>query len=95
MKRSKTKKKVSVKENIIDNYLGPSIIFGTILTGFNFCLLWFSLYSKEYSGLYFDLFGNIYVDTFINIIFDVILFSGIFLLDTYLLIEVIILDRHK
>ena len=96
MKRSKTKKKEIKKNELrIKEYIYPSIIMGLALTGFNFCLLIFSLYSEEYTGVFFSLFNNLIVDTIINIIFDVIFFGGVFLIDIYLLIEVIILNRHN
>jgi len=88
----KKKKKVN---DIIEKYLYPSIVFGVMMTVFNFAFLLMSFYSEEYIGIYIDVSNNVLIDTFINIIFDVLLFGGTFFLDFYLLFEKIIFTNKR
>jgi len=77
------------KEKKIIKYIYPSIIFGLMMTGFNYVFLIFSLYSSCYTGIYIELFNNVLINVIFNTIFDFILFGGFFLIDIYLILEVI------
>ena len=87
-KKKKKLKKVSIKQKL-EKYIYPSVIFGLMMAGFNYIFLIFSLYSPEYTGIYIKIFDNVVIDVLLNTAFDFIIFAGAFLIDCYLLLEVV------
>ena len=92
MARSKKNKK---KYETIEKYLYPSILFGLMVTGFNFIFLLISLYSSECLGLYFEFCDNVIITAIVNTLVDVIVFGGLFFVDCYCLFEGIIFANKK
>lgn len=97
-KKATNKKRVSnaVKNSKVSfkkkskKYIYPSIIFGLMLTAFNFVFLILALYSDCYSGLYMQLTDTVALNVIANIIFEFLLFSVTFFVVSYLFIEVVI-----
>ena len=76
------------------SYIHPSILFGLMLTAFNYIFLIISLYSSVCTGIFVQLFDSVILNVIVNSIFQVCLFSLSFFIISYLFIEVII-NKHN
>ena len=73
------KRKIVInKEPKYQKYIYPSVIFGLMLSGFNYIFLIFSLYSSSYTGIYMQIVDSVFINVLINTIFDCLLFGSTF-----------------